>query len=46
MNYWNTKFELGLSYKATKADLEGATGVDTLNLATTLDLSSLKAEKH
>ena len=45
MNDWNTKFKLDLSYKATIADLKGATGVDTLNLATKLDLASLKAEK-
>ena len=38
------KVEFNLSYYATKADLKGATGVDTSNLAAKSDLASLKAE--
>ena len=33
-----------MSNYATKADLKGATGVDTSNLAAKLDLARLKAE--
>ena len=38
------KVKLDPSYYGTKADLKGATGVDTTNLAAKLDLVSLKTE--
>ena len=40
----NTKVELDLSNYATKADSNGATGVDTSNLAPKSKLAKLKAE--
>ena len=40
----NMKVELDLSNDATKADLEGATGVDTSKLAVKSDLASLEAQ--
>ena len=40
----NTKVELDLSNYATKADSNGATGVDTSNLASKSKLAKLKAE--
>ena len=40
----NVKVELDLSHYPTKADLKGATGVDTSNLAAKSDLASLKVE--
>ena len=38
------KVELGLSNQATKANLKGATDVDTSHLAAKSDLASLKTE--
>ena len=38
------KIQLGLSNYATKANLKGATSVNTSNLAVKSDLASLKAE--
>ena len=40
----NVKVELDLSNYGAKADLKGATGADTSNLAAKSDLASLKAE--
>lgn len=40
----NVKVKLDPSYYGKKADLKGATGVDTTNLAAKLDLVSLKTE--
>ena len=40
----NVKVELDLSNYATKADLKGAAGVDTPNLAVKSDLAKSKAE--
>ena len=42
----NIKLELDLSNYATKADLKGATCVDTSNIAAKTDLASLKAEVY
>ena len=41
---WNIRVELDLCYCATQADLEGATGIDTLDLASKSDLVNLKAQ--
>ena len=38
------KVELDLSNYVTKVDLKGATGVDTFNIATKLDLVTLKTD--
>ena len=40
----NVKVGLNLSYYATKANLKGATGVDTSNLAVKSGLAKLKTE--
>ena len=40
----NVKVELNLRNYAIKADLKGATSVDTSNLAAKLDLASLKTQ--
>ena len=40
----NVKAELDLSNYATKADLKGATGIDTSMLASKADLASLKTK--
>ena len=40
----NVKFELDPSNYPTKANLKGATSVDTSNLAAKSDLGNLKAE--
>ena len=42
----NVKVELNLRNSAIKADLKGATSVDTSNLAAKLDLASLKAQEN
>ena len=41
---WNVKIELDLSNYATKADLNGATDIDTSTLASKTDLASLKTK--
>ena len=38
------KVELGLSNYATKSDLKGATGIDTLKCAKETDLANLKSD--
>ena len=42
----NVKVELDLSNYATKADLKGATCIDTSTLASETDLVSLKTKLH
>ena len=43
-NNKKTKVELDLSNYATKSDLKGVTGIDTLKFAKTVSLASLKSD--